>query len=100
MPELVLTAADTANFLALRDALRSSSYLGMINKGVTGIQSGGGGTYIDSLDVNIQIDHVEDYNDLLTQMQQDPKFEKLISAITADRYMGGNSLSKRSIIFQ
>ena len=100
-PEMVLNAADTANFIALRNAMRSNSYLGMINSGVSGIQAAmSGGTFIDSVGVNIQIDHVEDYNDLLTQMQQDPKFEKLISAITADRYMGGNSLGKRSIIFR
>ena len=100
-PELMLNAADTENFLALRDALRSKQYMSGISAGLSGGgASVGVGTVIENLEVSIPIDHVEDYNDLLSQMQQDPKFERLIAAMTENRYLGGNSLSKRSVIFR
>lgn len=45
-------------------------------------------------DLNIMIDHVEDYNDLVTKMRDDPKFERLIQAMTIDRMAGKGNLSK------
>lgn len=45
-------------------------------------------------DLHIEIDHVEDYNDLVTKMRDDPKFEKLVQAMTVDRMVGKSKLSK------
>ncbi len=45
-------------------------------------------------DLNIEIDHVEDYNDFVTQLRDDPKFEKMIQSMTTDRLSGKSRLSK------
>ena len=45
-------------------------------------------------DLNIEIDHVEDYNDFVTQLRDDPKFEKMIQAMTTDRLSGKSKLAK------
>lgn len=46
-------------------------------------------------EINIPIDHVTDYDDLVNQMCQDGKFEKFIQSITLERMMGGSQFSKR-----
>ena len=45
-------------------------------------------------DLNIEIDHVEDYNDFVTQLRDDPKFEKMVQAMTTDRLSGKSKLAK------
>lgn len=45
-------------------------------------------------DLNIEIDHVEDYNDFVTQLRDDPKFEKMIQSMTTDLLSGKSRLSK------
>lgn len=45
-------------------------------------------------DLNIEIDHVEDYNDFVTQLRDDPKFEKMVQAMTTDLLSGKGELSK------
>lgn len=45
-------------------------------------------------DLHIEIDHVEDYNDLVTKMRDDPKFEKFIQSMTTDRLVGKSKLGK------
>ena len=52
-----------------------------------------GVTYGD-FNITIPIDHVEDYNDFVTQLQRDPKFEQMIQAMTIDILGGGSPLSK------
>ena len=54
------------------------------------------GTKIEnvSFDMPIYIDHVEDYNDLVTKMRDDPKFEKMIQAMTVDQIVGRSKLAK------
>jgi len=112
-PELMLNAEDTANFLELRDALRTMSQqqLSIDNATysikppqVTNIADIGKllsrfdarsidtGTTITFGD--IKIDHVEDYNDFVTQLRNDPKFEKMVKAMTIDRFFGKSSLAK------
>ena len=49
--------------------------------------------------VNIPIERVLDYNDLVRQLQADPKFEKLINAMTLDRTLGKSALGKNRILF-
>lgn len=103
-PELVLDAKDTQAFLSLRDVLRDmSSPLSMINSStLPSFSSAGLGSGIINTigDINIMIDHVEDYNDLVTKMQQDKNFERLIQSMTTDRLAGRSSLSKNNILFR
>ena len=119
-PELVLNAQDTENYMQLTKALRDkanipltygdSEYSEYSEK--VGHNIGGAETVKDMLDKfskfegaemnvtqhfdlgGIQIDHVQDYNDFVTQLQQDRKFEKMINAMTLDRLTGGSSLAK------
>ncbi len=114
-PELVLNSKDTENFIRLRDALRAmasqpltigKSYaVSNILPTVTGITdvsnmiSKISATPTISQNNNvtfgdIKIDHVEDYNDFVTQLQRDPKFEQMIQAMTTDILGGGSPLSK------
>lgn len=113
-PELVLNATDTKNFLELRDYLRSMStqpltmghtYGGFAPafSGITDISAklasmsgsvGNTGVTYGDFNITIPIDHVEDYNDFVTQLQRDPKFEQMIQAMTIDILGGGSPLSK------
>jgi len=52
---------------------------------------------VGGISVNIPIEHVEDYNDLVNQIKADKKFEKFIQSITVDRLVGGSALAKRNI---
>lgn len=44
--------------------------------------------------VTFSMPNVHGYNDLLTEMQRDPKFEKLVLSMTIDRIAGRSSLAK------
>ena len=119
-PELMLNAEDTKNFLELRDVLRemalqelsigsktaNADYGIDASPRLTGITDISGklaqlknNTVSQSHsvtfgDTNINIDHVDDYNDFVTKLQHDGKFEDMILAMTADRMLGGSSLGK------
>lgn len=112
-PELVLNAQDTQNFIKLNDILRevmktqSLNLLGdmygvdspilqlaKIPSRISGISSP---EITQNTTINlggIQIDHVQDYNDLVNQMGKDPKFEKLINSIQATQLGYGKSVDK------
>lgn len=113
-PELILNSKDTQNFIELRDALRTmasqpltigNSYDGYVPafSGLTDISGklasisgavGSVGTTFGDFNITIPIEHVEDYNDFVTQLQRDPKFEQMIQAMTTDILGGGSPLSK------
>ena len=114
-PELMLNAEDTKNFLEFRDLLRalSSQSLTMGNyygfgsptlSGVTDISrvlfslraaNGGNlGTTVGDIEINIPIERVEDYNDFVTKLRNDPKFENMLLDVTVGRLTGGSSLAK------
>lgn len=123
-PEIVLNAQDTQNFLELNDYLRALSRQGLsmreaswdyapngmvINHGIgADISSlasriiGDNGTSVTNAesatvtfgDINIAINHVENYDDFVTKLQHDKKFEKMMQAITVDRLVGKSSLAK------
>lgn len=101
-PELVLNARDTENFLAFRNVLRTTPYLSAVSaKQYSGGSAafGKGGTTIEEVTVNIPIERVLDYNDLVSQMQRDPKFEKMLRAMTTDVAVGGSELRKNRFQF-
>ena len=116
-PELMLNAKDTSNFLSLRDTLREigkqpvtagSQYRFGINtlSGIRSVSSEfisnrmNAGTTIGDISITIPIDHVDNYNDFISQLQQDRKFEKFIQSMTVDRIAGGSSLAKNKFKWQ
>lgn len=118
-PELVLNSKDTENFLELKDVLRqmAQNELSVVGQSpsVYGINiTPNIGNILDVSskleelknntvsknnnvtfgDMNINIDHVENYDDFVNQLRQDKKFEKMVQSITVDRLVGGSSLAK------
>lgn len=51
-------------------------------------------TFNNSMTVNMRLDGIKDYDDLIYKMQHDPTFEKLIQAMTVDQLTGSSSLKK------
>lgn len=45
-------------------------------------------------EITIPIDKVEDYNDFVTKLRDDPKFEKMIQSMTLGRINGGSPNAK------
>lgn len=113
-PEIILNAKDSQNFLSLRDVLRNKAANQSIDilgngynitppkfAGLSNIPNVISGMTNPNISQNttvnlggISIDHVEDYNDLISQMQKDKNFEKLIRAMTIDQTVGKNSFAK------
>ena len=115
-PEMVLNANDTKNFIELKDVLAhlaedNISIGDALYSSVEPMTYGGRiPSFADALiravgghgDVNIEnhfsitipIEKVEDYNDFVTKLQEDGKFEKMIQAMTIGRINGGNALDK------
>lgn len=120
-PELVLNAQDTANFIALKETLQrmteqrltfgtsyGSAYVQQLS-GITDISKKiasirdvsdiNAGINVGDTQINIQIDHVEDYNDFVAQLQKDKQFEHFVQSMTVDRLVGGTSLKKNKYQF-
>ena len=115
-PEAVLDAEDTENFIALRDVLSQLarddvgfgnplyssfapvSYSNNIpnfgSKLAQILNSYGNSQTENHIEITIPIEKVEDYNDFVTQLQSDPKFEKMVQAMTIGRLNGGSPLDK------
>lgn len=114
-PELMLNAEDTANFLELRDTLRAMSAQSLTMDGQYGFRNisafnnltdisdklsevkapiGNAGTSFGDIDITIPIERVQDYNDFVTQLQHDKKFEDMIVSMTIGRIAGKSSLAK------
>ncbi len=112
-PEVFLNSSDAKNFLSLRDSLR-----GLANNNIsivrnryelpkasfTGLNSmpdisdrlfeQSNLNSVGDININIPIEHVEDYNDFVRQLKSDGKFEKFIRSVTIDRLNGKGSLEK------
>lgn len=97
-PELMLNASDTANFLEAAKMMREMAGSSISIPSTSGFGNGGGMT-IGQLQVNIPIDRVLDYNDLISQLRDDPKFERLVNAMTLDRAVGKSAFGKNKIVF-
>ena len=113
-PELVLNPNETKAFLALRDVLNGidlsaiqtqpylsalrdiSRYDDLIRSITSHDASVDSNVTIGDINFNVQADS---YEDILRQAQRDPKFERLIAAMTTSRYLGGSSLEKNKIRF-
>ena len=107
-PEMVLNPSDTANFIALKDAMQKASTRdGLLAKLVgqpnilnrltkVGAVPEASGTKIGSVtyEINIPIERVLDYNDFVNQLVTDGKFENFLHAATTNRLVGGSKLEK------
>lgn len=121
-PETVLDANDSKNLMSLRDTLQSmvkqqggitlaadySKYRGVVPDSM--LSHSFGSDFVSRLsscpanadnsvnntfgDTVINIDHVESYEDFMTKIQKDKKFEKMINAMTVARMTGGSPLAK------
>ena len=49
---------------------------------------------VGDINTTIEIDHVMDYNDFVSQIKGDPQFERFIGSITLDKLVGGSKLAK------
>ena len=111
-PESFLDSDDTRNIGELKEILKAKSSTNALSFG-EGLNIGsvlhdlvnvydmvkhnsenGKVSNITVGDINISIDHVEDYNDFVRQLQKDEKFEKLVQSMTVNRLSGGSSLTK------
>ena len=101
-PELVLSAADTEKFLQAAQMMQVVNGIApSMTRDIRALigSGGGNGMNIGGITLDISIDHVQDYNDFVTQLQADPKFEKLIDTMTMGRMLGGSKLAKNGIRF-
>lgn len=115
-PEYMLNAEDTANFLKLREdieKLYSSGALGNVTP-LTASSSDifnditralgdinhnlvSKDTNMGDINITIPIERVQDYNDFVTQLKNDPKFDRLLKASTIDLLDGKSRLAKNRI---
>lgn len=112
-PESFLDAEDTANISDLTDALKGMKQQGLSIGSFVGYDSipriggidvskladsignsGNAGNTFGDFNFDIHIDHVEDYGDLVSKMQTDPQFERMIRDMTVNRLVGGSQLNK------
>lgn len=97
-PEMVLNAADTRNFIQLKNLLKDidiSPRLWTQPFGSNMFSAEQNGRLGDvTYNFDIDIDHVEDYNDFVTKLQHDDKFESMVQDMTTNRLSGGSSLAK------
>lgn len=104
-PEYVLNPVETQNFLALNNTLKALKTNGALDEMVRNLKltrftpPSTAGLHNKSYDakfgdINISIDHVENYDDLVNKMRSDGRFEKMVQAMTVDRVVGRSSLAK------
>lgn len=114
-PEYVLNPDETKNFLALNETLKDidvkklsglSTAMPDLNeladiKGIISdmkaLQNSDFSTNVGDINITIPIEHVESYNDFVNQLRDDPKFEKMIQAMSVDRMMGRGSMGKNKL---
>ena len=106
-PEMVLSPTDTENFIELKDYLAAASQKGLFNHDSAYESSFNSipipknmfsrtttSPNIGNVTFDIDIDHVEDYNDFINQMKKDKQLEKMIQSMTVDRIAGKSALAK------
>ena len=98
-PEMVLSADDTQRFLEAAQMMRSLITAPTAAQSIGSVGTSGDGGIGQVTLGPIMIDHVQDYNDFVRQLQADPKFEKLIDTLTMNRMLGGSRLAKNNIRF-
>lgn len=59
-----------------------------------------GGQTMNEININMTLNHVTDFKDIMTQMQQSHEAEQFIKTVVGSELMGKNSLSKYNIHFR
>jgi len=96
--EAVLTPEQAAQFEKLVNHLPVLQKMMDVNshiKTLTPVASTGNNINMGGFNLTFQIDHVQDYNDLVRQMRDDKRFEKMIQTMTVDPLVGRSTLAKR-----
>lgn len=112
-PETVLDAEDSANLIRLTEILKKFNNNSGVDSGyelstpsvmsdvadsykqiaaIVGERFGSEG--YGNVTIDIDIDHVDNYNDFMQQLTKDNQFVKFVESFTINRMIGGNSLSK------
>lgn len=68
-----------------------------VNWPVAKVPGNTGGDIKNSIDMEIVLPNVSNYNDFMNSARSDPKFEKLVQAMTVDRLVGKNAKGKNNI---
>lgn len=93
-PEQAVQFKNIADHLPLLQGIvDSSAIFGQIK---AGLSAGDGNTNVAFGDINISIEHVQDYNDFVRQLQSDDKFERMIQDMTVNRLAGKSMMAKRN----
>jgi len=95
-PEYVLNPTDTARILSAAQLMSTPSALSALSGRSVSIgdlssRSGAGGINVVN---NIEIERVQDYNDFVSQLQRDKKFENMMKDVVTGTAMGKSSLTK------
>lgn len=99
--EAVLTTAEAAQFRKLVESLPALQGAVDITNGLkelSTVPSGinGGGISVGDIMLNMPIDHVEDYDDLVRHMRDDKTFERMVKTIVLNPLSGKSSMAKKS----
>ena len=90
----VLTADATRNIWDMASDPSDFINRNLLTNGlISGIGNIGGNTFGD-INIDIPIEYVQDYNDFVTQLQKDNKFERMIQDMTIGRINGGSKFAK------
>ena len=96
--EAVLTPEQAAQFKKLVNHLPVLQKVMDVNsyaRTLTPVSSAGNNIDMGGFNVTFQIDHVQDYNDLVRQMRDDKRFERMIQTMTVDPLVGKSTLAKK-----
>ena len=90
----VLTADATRNIWDMASDPSDFINRNLLTNGlISGMGNIGGNTFGD-INIDIPIEYVQDYNDFVTQLQKDNKFERMIQDMTIGRINGGSKFAK------
>lgn len=113
-PELVLNPQDTQNLLAVVSKIKDipitvagqefAGYKSMVRHAIASPDLYGKMSTVqnhtvnqdvsNNVTLNVNIDHVENYEDFVDKLKRDSQFEKMVQSMTVDRMVGGSALSK------
>ena len=128
-PETVLDAQDSKNLISLTDTLRDiaskqgvqmlndySNYRGLVDSYTpimakykemqaslsnnTPVSVNETNEFVFNGGINIPIEHVENYEDFVTKLRDDGRFEKMIKSMTIGQIAGKSSLDKKRFRWQ
>lgn len=57
----------------------------------------GGDTIQNSIELSITLPNVKNYDDFMNAAKSDPKFERLVQAMTTERIAGRSAMAKNSL---